>query len=240
VCTGSERACAKLLQAPNPSRKPESSPAKVLMHSSTYVSTSVITISNIGGPHSSLQAGPSIEQCAHLSPGTALPPQASSSHPLHSVPAIGVVHMLGPAQFAALYRSRVVCGLYRSDDQPAPGNPAPVCILTMGQRGEVHRKCRRLLVGRFPWETSTGKSQRSHLPINERRGSGLSGRDSPHGMTTLGPNTPAHGHRKSSAVMAARCEVASHLTASIAPGSILMINSQKDLLQTVYSQWFAL
>ena len=106
----------------------------------------------------------------------------------------------------------------------------------MGQRGEVHRKCWCLLVGRFPWETSTGKSRRSLLPINERRGFGLSVCNSPHVMNILGPCAPAHGHRKSSAVMAARCEVASHLTASIAPDSILMINSKKDLLQTVYSE----
>jgi hypothetical protein len=173
-----------------------------------------------GGAHSSLQAGTGTVQCAHLDPCPGLPSQASLDCALHSDPAIGVVHMPSQARFAALYRSGVLYGLYCSDDQPTPGNPAPICILTLGQRGEVYGKCRCLFVGRFPCKTNTGKSRGSHLPINEHRRSGLAGCDSPHGMAILGPCAPACSHRTVSAVMAARCEVASHLTASIAPGSI--------------------
>ncbi len=51
----------------------------------------------------------------------------------------------------------------------------------------------------------------------------------------LGSGSPVVSRRASSAPMAARCEVASRLTANIAPGSILMINREKDLVKSVYS-----
>jgi hypothetical protein len=213
VCSGSTHACAILLREPGSSLPGRScTPA----HLSPHMSQSAVAEE----AHSSLQACPGIVHCTHLNRGPALPPRVSLGDALHSEPAIGVAHMLSPARFAALCRSGVICGLYRSEDQPTPGNPAPIRILTLGQNGEVCGKCWCPFVCRFPWETNTGKSRRSHLPINERRGSNLAGCDSPHGMIVLGPCAPACSHRTSSAVMAARCEVASHLTASIAPGSI--------------------